>query len=167
MSQTTSASDASLLSRLGTFMVIPWSGENHQDGRDMAFLMAYTLGDGAEGPAGSEAAALAVAEEAGLPVGGAILDVAQTPRSPVKLLVEGGKAVLTMPHLHVACAVPDEWTAAARDRGTVYVILASRPWPQAVPGRQITEDDLKAFISDETALTSAAHCFVPVSSLMS
>ncbi|MFI0895090.1 DUF5949 family protein [Streptomyces sp. NPDC020983] len=167
MSQTTSASDASLLSRLGTFMVIPWSGENHQDGRHTAFLMAYTLGDGVEGPTGSEAAALAVAEEAGLPVGGAVLDVAQAPRSPVRLLVEGGKAVLTMPYLHVACAVPDEWTAAARARGSVYVILASRPWPQAVPGRQLTEDDLKAFVGDETVLASAAHCFVPVGSLTS
>lgn len=167
MSQTNTASDASMLSRLGTLVVIPWSGEHHEDGRDMAFLMAYTLGDGVQGPEGSEAAALAVAEEAGLPVGGAILNVSRLPKAPVKVLVEGGKAVLTMPYLHVSCPVPGEWTTAARARGTVYVILASRPWPQAVPGRPISEDQLRAFAADETVLRSAAHCLVPVGSLLS
>jgi hypothetical protein len=165
MSQTDTASDASPLSRLGTLVVIAWAGEHHEDDRDMAFLMAYTLGDGTEGPEGSEAAALAVAEEAGLPVGGVILDVAQVPKTPVKVLVEGGKAVLTMPYLHVACPVPEQWVAAARGRGTVYVILASRPWPQAVPGRPVTESDLQAFAADEAVLGTAAHCLVPVGTL--
>lgn len=165
MSQTNTASDASMLSRLGTLVVIPWSGEHQEDGQDMAFLMAYTLGDGIEGPSGSEAAALAVAEEAGLPVGGAVLNVSRLPKAPVKVLVEAGKAVLTMPYLHVSCPVPDEWVAAARARGTVYVILASRPWPQAVPGRPISEDALRGFAADETVLRSAAHCLVPVGSL--
>lgn len=167
MTQTNSASDTSLMSHLGTLVVIPWAGEHHEDGRDMAFLMAYTLGDGVAGPEGSEAAALTVAKEAGLPVGGAILDVARVPRTPVKVLVEAGKAVLTMPYLHVACPVPEQWVAAAHDRGTVYVILASRPWPEAVPGRAVTEAALQAFAADEDVLGTAAHCLVPVGRLTS
>lgn len=167
MSQTNSASDASVLSRLGTPVVIPWSGENREDGRDAAFLMVYTLGDGVAGPAGSRAAVRAVAEEAGLPIGGEVADVARGPKAPVKLLVEGGKAVLTMPYLHLACPVPDEWTAAARARGSVHVILAGKPWPPAAPGRRITEADLRAFAGDEAVLTTAAHCRVPVGSLVS
>jgi hypothetical protein len=154
MSQTNTASDASMLSRLGTLVVIPWSGENQEDGRDTAFLMAYTLGNGVEGPAGSEAAVLAVARQAGLPVGGEILDFAWAQKAPVKVLVEGGKAILTMPYLHAVCPVPDEWTAAARSRGTVYVILASKPWPRAVPRSRISEADLQAFAADPVPIGS-------------
>ncbi|MFG1805249.1 DUF5949 family protein [Streptomyces sp. NPDC049040] len=165
MTQSNTASGTSLMSHLGTLVVIPWAGGNENDGRDMAFLMAYTLGDGVAGPEGSEAAALTVAKEAGLPVGGVVLDVAQVPKTPVKVLVEDGRAVLTMPNLHVACPVPEQWVAAAHARGTVYVILASRPWPQAVPGRAVTEAALQSFAADEAVLGTAAHCLVPVGTL--
>jgi hypothetical protein len=167
MTQTNATSGTSLMSRLGTLVVIPWAGGNQDDDRDTAFLMAYTLGDGVAGREGSEEAALTVAKEAGLPVGGTVLDVARVPQSPVKVLVEGGKAVLTMPYLHVTCPVPEQWVTAARDRGTVYVILASRPWPEAVPGRAVTEAALHAFAADEAVLGTAAHCLVPVGSVRS
>jgi uncharacterized protein DUF5949 len=162
MTQSNTASATSLMSRLGTLVVIPWAGEHQEDGGDMAFLMAYTLGDGVTGAEGSQSAALTVAQEAGLPVGGTVLDVAQVPQSPVKVLVESGKAVLTLPYLHVACPVPEPWVAAARERGTVYVIIASRPWPEAVPGRPVTEAALQAFAADESMLRTAAHGLVPV-----
>lgn len=165
MSQTNTASAASIQSRLGTLAVIPWAGTHAEDGAGIAFLMAYSLGDGIEGPSGSEAAVLAAAAEIGLPVGGAILDVAQVPQVGVKLLVEGGKAVLTMPYLQVTCPVPEEWTAAARLRESVYVIFASRPWPEAAPGSAVTEDALRAFAGDEAVLTTAAHCLVPVGAI--
>jgi hypothetical protein len=165
MSQTNTASTASIQSRLGTLAVIPWAGEHPEDGEDIPFLMAYSLGDGIEGPSGTEAAVLAAAEEAGLPVGGMILDVAQTSRSDVKVLAEGGKAVVTMPYLQVTCPVPDEWTAAARLRGAVYVIFASRPWPEAAPGSAVTEEALRAFAGDQDVLASAAHLLVPVGTI--
>lgn len=165
MSQTNTASAASLQSRLGTLAVIPWAGENPEDGADLAFLMAYSLGDGVEGPESGREAALAVAAEIGLPVGGMILDIARAPKVSVKVLVEGGQAVLTMPYLHVASPVPEEWTAAARERGAVYVILASRPWPEATPGKPVTEEALRAFAGDEEVLLSSAHCLVPISTL--
>lgn len=159
------ASAAPLPSRLGTLVVIPWAGAHEEDGDDMPFLMAYSLGDGADGPQGTQRAVLEAAEEIGLPVGGAILDVAGAQRPPVKVLVEGGKAVLDMPYLHANCPVPDQWTAAARARGSVYLILASRPWPQAAPGASLTEDDLRAFAGDPEVLGTAAHALVPVGSL--
>ena len=156
---------APLPSRLGTLVVIPWAGASEEDGEDMSFLMAYSLGDGVDGPEGTQRAVLEAAEEIGLPVGGAILDVASAQRPPVKVLVEGGKAMVTMPYLRANCPVPDQWTAAARARRSVYLILASRPWPQAVPGAVLTEADLRAFAGDPEVLGTAAHALVPVGSL--
>jgi hypothetical protein len=167
MSQTNfaPASSSSLQSRMGTLVVIPWAGPSSEDGADMAFLMAYSLGDGSQGPESGREAVLEAAAEIGLPVGGEILDVATAQKPPVKVLVEGGKAVMTMPYLHANCPVPAQWTAAARARGSVYVILASRPWPEAVPGVALSEEQLRAFAADEGVLTSAAHCIVPISTL--
>lgn len=165
MSQTNTAANSTLQRRLGTLVVIPWAGEHHEDGRDMPFLMAYSLGDGPDGPESGQEAALAVAEEIGLPIGGAILDVAQAPGVRLKVLVEGGKAVLTMPYLHAACPVPEQWVAAAQDRGAVYFILATRPWPEAKPGSPVTEETLQGFAGDPEVLGTAAHCLVPVSTL--
>jgi hypothetical protein len=159
------ASTGPLPSRLGTLMVIPWAGASEEDGQDMAFLMAYSLGDGVDGPEGTQQAVLEAAEEIGLPVGGAILDVASAQRPPVKVLVEGGKAMVSMRYLHANCPVPDQWTAAARARRSVYLILASRPWPQAVQGAVLTEEDLRAFAADPEVLGTAAHALVPAGSL--
>lgn len=164
MSQTNTTATSSLQSRLGTLVVIPWAGA-HEDGADMPFLMAYSLGDGVGGPADGQEAVLEAAKEIGLPVGGAAVDVANTRGVDVKVLVEGGKAVLTMPYLKVTCQVPDPWTAAARARDAVYVILASRPWPEAVPGAQVTEEALRAFAADPDVLGTAAHALVPVGRL--
>jgi hypothetical protein len=166
MSQTNTASASSLQSRLGTLVVIPWAGA-HENGEDMPFLMAYSLGDGVGGPEAGQRAVLEAAEEIGLPVGGAVLDVAHAQQVAVRLLVEGGKAVLSMPYLKVTCPVPDQWTTAARARAAVYVILASRPWPEAVPGTEITEETLRDFAADEDVLRTAAHFLVPVGTLRS
>lgn len=152
---------SSLQSRMGTLVVIPWAGP-HADGADVPFLMAYSLGDGVDGPAAGEEAVRAAAVEIGLLVGGEILDASYDRRLDVRVLVEGGKAVLTMPYLKVTCPVPDQWTAAARARGSVYVILASRPWPEAKPGVPVTEEALRAFAGDEEVLRTAAHVMVPV-----
>ncbi len=158
------ASGATLQSRMGTLVVIPWAGP-HEDGADMPFLMAYSLGDGVDGPEAGEEAVRTAAVEIGLLVGGEILDASYDRRLDVRVLVEGGKAVLSMPYLKVTCEVPDQWTAAARARQSVYVMLASRPWPEGKPGVPVTEEALRAFAGDEEVLRTAAHVMVPVSSI--
>jgi hypothetical protein len=70
-----------------------------------------------------------------------------------------------MPYLNATCTVPEQWAAAARARGSVYFILASRPWPGAVPGAPVTEEQLRAFASDEGVLSTAAHALVPLGSV--
>ncbi|MDJ0340333.1 DUF5949 family protein [Streptomyces sp. H10-C2] len=165
MSQTSTAPDITRQRQMGTLAVIPWAGEHLEDEKDIAFLLAYSLGDGEDGPEAAEEAIRTVLEEVGLPIGGTILDIAQVPRVPVKLLVEGGQAVLTMPYLHASCPAPDQWVDAARERGMVYFMFATRPWPQATPGKAISEEELKAFAGDEAMLTTSAHCFLPVGSL--
>lgn len=151
--------------RLGTLVVIAWSGEHPDDERDMPFLLAYALGDGDAGPEGTEAATRQLLEDVGLPVGAEYVDAAESAGLPLTLLVEAGQAVLTMPHLSAQCTVPPEWLAAVRDRGHVYVIFATRPWPDAAPGSPVTEDRLRAFVGDEAVLSTAAHCLLPVRQL--
>jgi hypothetical protein len=150
---------------MGTLAVIPWAGVHIEDEKDIAFLLAYSLGDVEGGAEVARSAIAAALEEVGLPLGGTVLDIAQLPKAPVKLLVEGGQAVLTMPYLHAACPVPDQWVVAARERGMVYFMFATRPWPEAAPGKPVGEELLKSFVGDEEMLAGSAHCFVPVGSL--
>ncbi|GFH36425.1 DUF5949 family protein [Streptomyces pacificus] len=165
MTSTSSAVRAIRPARLGTLVVIAWSGEHPDDERDMPFLLAYALGDGDGGPEGTEAAARELLDTVGLPVGAECVDAAESAGLPVTLLVEAGQAVLTMPHLTVQCAVPPQWLAAVRERSHVYFIFATRPWPDAAPGVPVTEDQLRRFVGDEAVLSTSAHCLLPVRQL--
>ncbi|MEV0924296.1 DUF5949 family protein [Streptomyces spongiicola] len=165
VTSTPSALRAISPARLGTLVVIAWSGEHPDDERDMPFLLAYSLGDGDGGPEGTGTAARELLDAVGLPVGGEYVDAADSTGLPVTLLVEAGQAVLTMPHLTAQCAVPPEWLAAVGDRGHVYFIFATRPWPDAAPGVPVTEDRLREFVGDEAVLSSSAHCLLPVRQL--
>ncbi|MGW2563518.1 DUF5949 family protein [Streptomyces sp. NPDC001514] len=165
MTSTSGAVRAFRPAQLGTLVVIAWSGEHPDDERDMPFLLAYSLGDGDGGPEGVEAAARMVLDEIGLPIGADYVDAAQAVGLPVTLLVEAGRAVLTLPHLTAQCTVPPEWLAAVRDRGHVYFLFATRAWPEAVPGAPVTEEQLRDFVGDEAMLSTAAHCLLPVRQL--
>ncbi|MEN8655765.1 DUF5949 family protein [Streptomyces sp. 21So2-11] len=149
---------------LGTITVIAWAGENVEDGRDMPFLLAYSLGDGAAGPEAGQQALHQLLATSGLPVGGRMLNGARA-SVPVSVLVEAGSASLTMAHLSAQCLVPEEWSQAAQKRGQVHFMFTTRPWPQGAPGVVVSEEDLKSFVGDEDTITAAAHCLVPVSSL--
>ncbi|MEU3184420.1 DUF5949 family protein [Streptomyces sp. NPDC006923] len=150
---------------LGTLSVIPWTSDPSSGQRNAPFLLAYSLGDGREGPAAGERAMRAVLEGIGLHPGGDVVDVAQRPSLPITLLVEAGQAVLTMPYLNVQCPVPPEWEQDARRAGRIYFLVATRPWFEGGPGMPVSAERLRAFAGDETVLSTAAHCLVPVSSL--
>ncbi|MGR8009347.1 DUF5949 family protein [Streptomyces hypolithicus] len=151
-------------SHLGTISVIAWAGENIDDGRDMAFLLAYSLGDGSAGPEAGERAVRHLLDQTGLPVGAGVVDGSRS-KFPVTVLLASGSASLTMPSLKVQCLVPDEWTAAAIKRGHVHFLFTTRPWPKGAPGVPVEADDLKAFVSDEEVLGASAHCVIPVTTL--
>ncbi|WP_329386546.1 DUF5949 family protein [Streptomyces sp. NBC_01716] len=150
---------------LGTLTVIPWTGEQSDDERNPPFLLAYSLGDGCDGAEAGQEAMHAVIKEVGLRTGPGLTDVAASPAIPITLLVQAGRAVLTMPYLKAQCAVPPEWEEDARATGAVYFILATQPWPEGIPGRPVSEEALRAFVGDEAVLTGAAHSLVPVSTL--
>lgn len=150
--------------QLGTQILIGWSGAN-PEGRDTAFLLAYSLGDGADGPEAGERAMRTALERSGLRVGGETLDATGMPNLPVKLLVQAGQAVLTLPHFKAQYSVPPEWLAAARAEGTVHGMFATRPWPVGVPGQPVGEEQLRAFVGDPAVIASSAHCLLPVRSL--
>lgn len=152
-------------SLLGTLTVIPWTGEASDGERNPPFLLAYSLGDGRDGAEAGGEAMRAVIEEVGLHTGAGLVDVGESPNIPITLLVQAGRAVLTMPYLKAQCAVPPEWEEDARATGGVYFIIATQPWPEGIPGKPVSEEALRAFVGDEAVLTGAAHCLVPVSSL--
>lgn len=151
--------------QLGTITLIGWSGEHPADGNDVAFLLVYSLGDGTDGPAAGEAAMRVALERTGLPVGSAPVYAAETPGLQVKLLVQAGQAVLTLPHFTAQYPAPPEWLAAADQRGEVHAMFATRPWPQGAPGRPVSEVLLRSFAADPEVITTAAHCVLPVRSL--
>ncbi|UNO43205.1 DUF5949 family protein [Streptomyces sp. MST-110588] len=165
MTSTQSAGGTIRHSQLGTLVMIGWSGENAQDGNDVPFLLTYSLGNGKDGPQAGMAAMEQLIRQIGLTIGNELLDGSRAPGLPLTLLVEGGQAVLTTPHFNAQCTVPQEWLAAARARRQVYALFATRPWPEAVPGRPVGEEALKRFVANEDVLTTSAHCLLPVRTL--
>lgn len=151
--------------QLGTLTLIGWSGGRAERGHDVAFLLAYSLGDGIDGPATGEAAMRVALNRCGLPADGSVVRADETPGLPVKLLVQAGQAVLTLPHFTAQYPVPPEWLVAARDQGEVNAMFATRPWPQGAPGRPITEDALRHFVADAGVINTSAHCVLPVRAL--
>lgn len=151
--------------QLGTLILIGWSGEHPHDGHDVAFLLAYSLGDGSEGPAVGEAAMRIALDRCGLPAGGGTVRADETPGLPVKLLVQAGQAVLTLPHFKAQYPVPPQWLAAATAQGEVHAMFATRPWPQGAPGLPVGEEELRLFAGDPEVIASSAHCVLPVRSL--
>ncbi|EPH40395.1 hypothetical protein STRAU_6539 [Streptomyces aurantiacus JA 4570] len=147
---------------LGTLAVLAWSGEHPEDEKDMAFLLAYSLGDTEGGPEATAEAMRTLLRDEGLPLGGPVLDGARTPSLPVGLLVEGEQAVVNMPHVKAQCVVPPEWLAAVRARGHAYFMLTTRAWPEGKPGSPVKEEALRDFAGSEETLLNAAHCLLPV-----
>lgn len=164
-STNTASNSVQHVARLGTLSVISWTTDLSETERNTPFLLAYSLGDGRDGPEAGEESMRTVLQEVGLIPGGDLVDVSLTTSVPIKLLVQAGRAVLTMPYLNAQCPVPPEWERDALDSGKVYFIVATRPWAEATPGKPVSEEQLRGFAGDLEMLSSAAHCLVPVSGL--
>ncbi|MFJ6797747.1 DUF5949 family protein [Streptomyces sp. NPDC091268] len=149
-------------SRLGTLSVLAWIGDP-DEAHDIPYLLAYTLGDGPDGPEAAEEAARGLLEELGLPIGDVVMDGVRNPSGfPVQILLEGNQIALTLPGLNAKCIAPPEWVAAADDSGQAYFLFATRAWPEAVPGQPVTAEMLQAFAGDEEVLTGSAHAVLAV-----
>ncbi|MGW4029947.1 DUF5949 family protein [Streptomyces sp. NPDC004838] len=153
-------------SHLGTLSVLAWTGDP-EAGHDMPYLLLYSLGDGNGGTEAGEAALLGLIDACGLKRGDLSDATPASVNSPIRLLVEGGQAVLNMPYVSAQCPAPQEWLAATEGRGHAHLIVASRPWPEAVPGKPVSEETLQAFLGDEETLMGAAHVLLRVSRLRS
>ncbi|WP_405685894.1 DUF5949 family protein [Streptomyces sp. NBC_01387] len=162
MTASQTATSTARRAQLGTLSVLAWSGD--PDTHNKPYLLAYSLGDGKDGAEAGEAAVRAVFAELGIQMGSELADGSR-PGFPVRLLVEGGQAVLDMPYLKAQCTVPAEWLRAVADQGEVHFMFAAKPWPEAAPGRQVSEETLTAFVGDETMLSTSAHCLLPVTQL--
>jgi len=151
--------------QLGTITVIGWSGAHPDGGPDAAFLLVYSLGDGTDGPAAGEAAMRVALERSGLTVGTEPVYASEAPGLPVKLIVQAGRAVLTLPHFTAQYPARAEWLTAAGQRGEVNVMFATRPWPQGTPDRPVDEELLRMFAGDPEVLMTSAHCVLPTRGL--
>ncbi|MHC6627870.1 DUF5949 family protein [Streptomyces globosus] len=159
MTSTQAATDRTLL---GTLSVLAWIGDP-SEGHDVPYLLAYALGDGPQGREAGEEAARALLGEMGLRIGDVVEDGTHNPAAfPVQVVLADNQVALTMPGLNATCTAPDEWVAAANESGQVYFLFATRAWPEAVPGRPVDPEALKAFAGDEAVLTSSAHCILSV-----
>ncbi len=147
---------------LGTLAVLAWSGEHPEDEQDMAFLLAYSLGDAEGGPEATAEAMRTLLRNEQLPLGGPVLDGARTPSLPVSLLVEAEQAVVNMPHVKAQCVVPPEWLAAVEQRGHAYFMITTVAWPEGKPGSPVSEEALRDFAGSEDTMLNAAHCLLPV-----
>ncbi|MGW1798103.1 DUF5949 family protein [Streptomyces sp. NPDC001984] len=163
MTSTSSGTRPLRLADLGTLVVLAWSGE--APGGDMPYLLAYTLGDGVGGPEASSVAVQQLLESNRLPVGGDLLDGVAKPGLPVSLLVEAGQVVVNMPQLTAQCTAPPQWLEAVAQRGFVYLVFTTRPWPEAAPGRPLAPEALAAFAGADETLEKAAHVVLPARSL--
>ncbi|MGW4240552.1 DUF5949 family protein [Streptomyces sp. NPDC004749] len=161
----TATDNAQYAPRMGTLSVLPWTRDPDAEERGAPFLLAYSLGDGRDGPEVGEQAMRAVLTEIGLTPGGDLVDIAHMPNVAIKLLVQAGRAVLTMPYLNAQCPVPPEWEQDAHRSGQVHFIVATRPWADGVPGQPVTEERLRSFAGDVEVLSTAAHCLLPVRTL--
>jgi hypothetical protein len=146
---------------LGSLVVMAWRRET-PDG-DIPFLLACSLGDGANGPDAGADAVRQLLDSAGLAANGGLVDATGLQGQSAGVLLVPGAASLTMPHLNAQFVPPPKWVAAAEERAYVYLIFATRPWPEgAEPGDLET---LAAFTEEEETLTSAAHVLLPVRGL--
>ncbi|WP_369207070.1 DUF5949 family protein [Streptomyces sp. PU-14G] len=147
--------------QFGTLSVVGWAGD-YGDGRDMAFLLIFPFGDGPGSREETAAAMRQLVADLGLSVGGELVDATEGGRqSRVTALVEGGQVALRMPKMSVQYATPPRWIAAAQERGHLYLLVATQPWSHPLPEKEIGEEALRAFVSDEMLATSA-HCLLPV-----
>ncbi|GAA2482010.1 DUF5949 family protein [Streptomyces gobitricini] len=164
MTSSTTATTPGQESLLGTLSVIPYANapESENDSPVTPFLMVYSLGDGRDGPEAGAEALRGELEKIGLSIGDKVTDLARETRIPITLLVEAEQAVLNMPFLRVQCPVPPEWEKAAHESGKAYLICSLRPWPEAVHGKPVGEEQLQAFLADEEMVTLSAHCLLPV-----
>ncbi|ORT59078.1 DUF5949 family protein [Streptomyces sp. CB03238] len=164
MTSSTAATPGQQESLLGTLTVIPWVSEPESDAGTPVtpFLMVYSLGDGRDGTEAGAEALRAELEKIGLSIGDKVTDLSRETRIPVTLLVEAEQAVLNLPFMKVQCPVPPEWEKAAHESGTAYLICALRPWPEAVQGKPVGEEQLRAFLGEEEMVAKSAHCLVPV-----
>ncbi|GGZ18040.1 hypothetical protein GCM10010387_08060 [Streptomyces inusitatus] len=150
---------------LGTVSMLAWTGDPDA-GHDMPYLLVYSLGDGDGGPEAGVTALEGLIRQGGLAVDGTLTDATPTSfNSPIRLLVQGGRAVLNMPGLSAQCPAPVEWLAAAESRGHAHLLISTRPWPEATPGEPLTEELLQSYVGDEGTLLAAAHALLPVSRL--
>ncbi|MFF8831741.1 DUF5949 family protein [Streptomyces sp. NPDC015131] len=163
-SSTTATTPGRQDSVVGTLTVIPWANEPdaESDAPVLPFLMVYSLGDGRDGPEAGAEALRGELEKTGLSVGDKVTDLSRETRVPVTLLVEAEQAVLTLPFMKVQCPVPPEWEKAAHETGKAYLICSLCPWPEAVQGKPVSEEQLRAFLGDEELIAQSAHCLLPV-----
>ncbi|MCS0638971.1 DUF5949 family protein [Streptomyces sp. LP05-1] len=149
-------------SPVGTVSVMPFAGEPSPDEPGTPYLLVYSLGDGPDGPEATATAMRAMLRGAGLSLGERLTDLAEETRIASSLLVEAERAVLSLPFLRIQCPVPSDWERAAHESGSVYLICATRPWPEAAPGRPLAEERVRAFVGDRAMLAESAHARIPV-----
>ncbi|MFE9971712.1 DUF5949 family protein [Streptomyces hirsutus] len=160
MSTTSTAAQPWNSADLGSVVVMAWRGETPDGG--IPFLLACSLGNGASGPDATADAVRHLLRGAGLSPAGRLVDASEE-TGPSGVVVVPGAASLTLPGFDAQFVPPPKWADAVGERGHVYLVFTTRPWPPgAEPGDLATLD---AFTSNQDTLRSAAHVLLPARTL--
>jgi hypothetical protein len=133
-----------------------WSRETPQGA--IPYILAFSLGDGDNGPEGSAAAVEQLMQNCQLSTEEGLVDGSSRPSLPISLLVVDGSVVLTMPQINAQIVPSNQWLADVAERGYACLLLTTRTWP----GGELTDSDaLAAFANDEETLKLSAKVVLP------
>ncbi|MFI9152610.1 DUF5949 family protein [Streptomyces sp. NPDC053367] len=145
---------------VGTFVAMSWSRETPQGA--IPYVLAFSLGDGDNGPEGSAAAVEQLMRNCQLSTEEGLVDGSSRPSLPISLLVVDGSVVLTMPQINAQIVPSNKWLADVAERGYACLLLTTRTWP----GGELTDNDaLAAFANDEETLKLSAKVVLPARKL--
>ncbi|MER7576733.1 DUF5949 family protein [Streptomyces sp. NPDC126514] len=145
---------------VGTFVAMSWSRPTPQGA--IPYILAFSLGDGTDGPQGSSAAVEQLMHNCQLSPDDGLIDGSSRPSMPVGLLVVDGSVVLSMPQINTPIVPSSQWLTDVAERGYACLLITTRTWP----GGELTDTDkLAAFANDEETLKLSAKVLLPARSL--
>ncbi|MFJ9811068.1 DUF5949 family protein [Streptomyces sp. NPDC101158] len=151
--------DTTLPTKLGRIVTAAWIGRHPADGGDFPMLMAYSPGDGTLGGAATGAAMRDLLAAWGMRPG-RLVENPEIHGTPLVAAVDGIDVRVTgFPGLEIARPTSAEWTAVARERRQVLLVVTARVWPD---GPEAGPKETFAFIEDDRTLAAATTMLLPL-----
>ncbi|MFG3346063.1 DUF5949 family protein [Streptomyces sp. NPDC048018] len=151
--------DTTLPTELGRIVTAAWIGRHPGDGGDFPMLLAYSPGDGTLGGAATGAAMRDLLAAWGMRPG-RLVENPEIHGTALEVAVDGIDVRVTgFPGLEISRPTSAAWTAVARERGRILLVVTARTWPE---GPEAGPKETFAFVEDERTLALAATMLLPL-----